>query len=113
MFKSFLIVSFFLFSIPNENVKQPSNNDFFCFACAECNKVIYFEQKGKDYWPNSFGCSVEGWHSWCSIGIYGSIKSQCKYCKIIVKTKFDPLGCVGKNKSCSVSKKKHEFTRLN
>jgi hypothetical protein len=112
MFKSFLIMSFFIFSIPKENVKQSSNNDVFCFACAECNKVIYFEQIGTDYWPNSYGCDVDVWHSWCNIGIYGNIKSQCKYCKIVVKTKFNPLGCVQTRKSCSGSKKQHAFVKI-
>jgi len=112
MKKTTSILLFFILFIP-ENIKsQKQSNSVFCFACAECNKVIYFEQIGNDLWPNSFGCEKEIWHSWCNIGIYGNIKSQCKYCKIIVKTKFDPLGSIGTKKSCSVTKKEHYFIRI-
>ena len=111
MFKPILVL--FIFFLTNINTNYKKTNDVFCFACAECNKVVYFEQNGKDYWPNGFGCPVDTWHSWCDIGLYGKIKSQCKFCKIIVKTAYEPMGCIATRKSCSVSKKRHVFIRIN
>ena len=113
MGKFSFILFIFLFSLPKENENKINTNNIFCFACAECNKVIYFQPSGKDYWPKGFGCEVSGWHSWCNIGLLGNIKSQCKYCKIIVKTDYDASGCAGDRKSCSVSKKKHAFIKIN
>jgi hypothetical protein len=113
MEKFIFILFFFIASFSPKIEKKSATNSVFCFACAECNKVIYFQPSGNDYWPQGFGCKVAGWHTWCNIGLLGNIKSQCKYCKIIVKTDYDARGCVGDGKSCSVSKKKHAFVKIN
>lgn len=109
--KLFFSFCFLFFLCGNKIIINDSQDAIFCFACSECNKVIYFQQEGKNLWPNSLGCSVSGWHSWCNIGIVGNIKSKCKYCKIKVRTKFDPLGCSGDKKECSVSKREHYFVK--
>ena len=108
MIKYILLISILNFG-PYPRAKN--NGDVFCYACAKCSKVVYFETDAKNYYPPGYGCKVSTFHDWCMIGISGNIVSACKYCKVTVRTSYQALDCTYKA-TCRVSKKNHSFYEL-